>query len=242
MATPQPPQQPQAAPNPLSIVLPAAPQDPRLHLPPPPHHPPSEDDILRAVRYRHAVEASMNHRPDNGPIEVRCSQHDRCGAIVYEHAVITQAHNAASVAPPWFHQAHQELRTDIMERSLERVQELIMNAFNGLRDEVQQARNEVQQLRAEVRTEVIPRLNRLFNLSRDGGIRSLAIIPFTNGLYPPAGLPRLDSVDAIDQLNSAQLTSYLIGYGVDPIPNNPSRTIARNMQREALKVMVGALQ
>ena len=53
-------------------------------------------------------------------------------------------------------------------------------------------------------------------------------------------LPRLQSIDVVDNLNPLQLDKYLTGYGVLPLPVGANGTITLQLRRSALKSKIGA--
>ncbi|KAF5375656.1 hypothetical protein D9615_009374 [Tricholomella constricta] len=72
-------------------------------------------------------------------------------------------------------------------------------------------------IRNDIRAELVPDFKRLVNHQRgDGTIVPFEIVPFTNGddpTQPPHNLPRLLSVNSVEDLNGRDLAAYLTGYG-----------------------------
>ncbi|KAH9013697.1 hypothetical protein EDB85DRAFT_2032379 [Lactarius pseudohatsudake] len=204
-------------PNPLPVVLPAPPNDPRVQLPHAPLSPPTRDDVLQAVKYHRLVDASM--RVVQGP---NCTQDDRYNAVIYEHSIVAQA--AAAAAPEAV------------------VHPAILNEIHQLHNEIQQFHVDLQNTRAEI----LPDVKRLINQSRGlGNVVPFEVVPFTDGTdptLPPHNLPPLYTVNVIDNLSEQSLTTYLTHYGIVPLPtaSGGSPDATKHLQKETLKQLVGA--
>lgn len=120
-----------------------------------------------------------------------------------------------------------------------------------LHNEVQQARAdfaiEIQKVQTDLqklRVEVVPELMREINQHRlDRTITAYKVVPFPNGndpTQPPHNLPHLVSEAMIDQLGECELTLYLIGYCINPVPVGPTPRDMDYLRRDHLKDAIGA--
>lgn len=224
MASPPPDAQPNAL-DPQPIPRPARPHDPAVRRPRAPACPPTVSNVLNAVQYNRDVDKSFN----NAFIEENCTRNDAYSAILYQHAVVSQAVAAttpqAAEPPLWFRPTVQAL-------------------LNDLRDEIRRDIQEIRRDLQDMRGAIVPPLMRLVNKDY-GDLYSLEVLPFRNGDDPtkdPHNLPHLYSARAIDELEREDVIAYLNGYRMGELPEGPNQEATNRLLKNILKRVVGALR